>query len=84
MFCSPHWRGVLVSRALSNAHGEGELRSAVDPREEADFFTASVLGLFVMLRATAPPTVIKSATRVALKHLEGLRAEVSTGRRSAR
>jgi TetR/AcrR family transcriptional repressor of nem operon len=64
--------------ALNNAHREGELRASVDPRAEADFFTASVLGLFVMLRAEAPPTVIESAARVAIEHLEALRAETST------
>ena len=59
--------------ALSNAHVRGELHHSVVPREEAGFFTASVLGLFVMLRAKAPPSVIKRAARVAIEHLEGLR-----------
>jgi TetR/AcrR family transcriptional repressor of nem operon len=63
--------------ALDNAHGKGELRASVDPREEAGFFTASVLGLFVMLRAKAPPTVIRNAARVAVDHLEALRSEAS-------
>ena len=58
--------------ALNNAHSQGELSRSVDPREEANFFTASVLGLFVMLRAKAPPSVIKSAARVAIRHLEAL------------
>ena len=58
--------------ALHNAHSQGELLRSVDPREEANFFTASVLGLFVMLRAKAPPTVIESAARVAIEHLEAL------------
>jgi TetR/AcrR family transcriptional repressor of nem operon len=64
--------------ALGNAHGKGELRRSVDPREEARFFTASVLGLFVMLRAKAPPTVIESAARVAIEHLEALRTPTGT------
>jgi hypothetical protein len=64
--------------ALGNARGKGELRRSVDPREEAGFFTASVLGLFVMLRAKAPRTVIESAARVAIEHLEALRAEPPT------
>ena len=63
--------------ALDNAQGKGELRRSVDPREEAAFFTASVLGLFVMLRAKASPTVVRSAARIAVEHLEALRAEVS-------
>ena len=60
--------------ALDNAHSRGELRRSADPREEANFFTASVLGLFVMLRAKGPPKVIESAARVAIEHLEALRA----------
>ena len=59
--------------ALRNARDQGELRRSVDPREEAGFFTASVLGLFVMVRAKAPPTVIERAARVAIEHLEALR-----------
>jgi TetR/AcrR family transcriptional repressor of nem operon len=59
--------------ALNNAQTRGELRNSVDPHEEAAFFTASVLGLFVMLRAKAPPTVIQSAAHGALEHLEALR-----------
>jgi len=59
-------------RALENAHGQGELRRSVDPCEEASFFTASVLGLFVMLRAKAPANVIASAARIATEHLEAL------------
>ena len=59
--------------ALDNAHGRGELRPSVDPRAEAGFFTASVLGMFVMLRAKAPPAVIEDAARVAIDHLEALR-----------
>lgn len=62
--------------ALNNAHGRGELRLSVEPRTEAGFFTASVLGMFVMLRAKAPPTVIKSAARVAIEHVESLRAAI--------
>ena len=63
--------------ALDNARGEGELRRSVNPREEAAFFTASVLGLFVMLRAKASPTVVRNAARVAVEHLEAIRAEMS-------
>jgi len=61
--------------ALDNAHGKGELRPPVEPRAEAGFFTASVLGMFVMLRAKAPATVVEDASRVAIDHLEALRAE---------
>jgi len=64
-------------RALDNARREGDLHNSVKTREEADFFTAAVLGLFVLLRATAPPEVIKSAARVGIKHLESLGTEAS-------
>ena len=64
--------------ALENAHGKGELRPSAEPRAEAGFFTASVLGMFVMLRAKAPPTVVEGAARVAIEHLEALRVEPST------
>jgi TetR/AcrR family transcriptional repressor of nem operon len=60
--------------ALSNADNKGELHRSVVPREEASFFTASVLGMFVMLRAKAPTSVIKRAARVAIEHLEALRS----------
>jgi TetR/AcrR family transcriptional repressor of nem operon len=58
--------------ALSNASDTGELHPSVDLRKEADFFTASVLGLFVMLRAEAPSTVIRHAAQVAVEHLDAL------------
>jgi hypothetical protein len=61
--------------ALKNAHGRGELRPTVDPCAEAGFFTASVLGMFVMLRAKEPPSLVEDAARVAIEHLEALRAE---------
>ena len=64
--------------ALDNAYGKGELRPSMEPRVEAGFFTASVLGMFVMLRAKAPPTVVAAAARVAIEHLEALREEPST------
>ncbi len=60
--------------ALNNANERGELLPAVKPREEADFFTASILGLFVMVRAKASSTVIENAALVAINHLEALRA----------
>ncbi len=61
--------------ALNNALERGQLRQIADPRNEANFFTATVLGLFVMLRAKAPATVIESAARVAIEHLEALCAD---------
>ncbi|MEG3619903.1 TetR/AcrR family transcriptional regulator [Magnetovibrio sp. PR-2] len=58
--------------ALDHAQKLGELNKGVIPRQEADFLTASVLGLFVMLRAKAPSTVIRAAALAATQHLEGL------------
>jgi TetR/AcrR family transcriptional repressor of nem operon len=63
--------------ALDNAHSRGELRKNVTPGEQADFFTAAVLGLFVMIRAKAPPTFIENAAKTAIEHLEGLRVEAT-------
>ena len=60
--------------ALTNARKEGVLARSADPEREASFLTASVLGLFVMLRAKAPPEVIDHAGRVAIRHVEALRA----------
>ena len=60
--------------ALDSAHRAGELRPSIEPGTEASFFTASVLGMFVMLRAKAPDSVIKGASRVAIEHLEAISA----------
>ena len=63
---------MAFKAALEHARSQGKLHQSVDPRTEADFFTACVLGLFVMLRAKAPSSVIKSAAGVAIEHLEAL------------
>lgn len=65
--------------ALGNAHRDGALRLGVDPRQEADSLTATVLGLFVLLRARAPDRIIRHAVQVAIEHLESLRAEPLDG-----
>jgi len=59
-------------KALSNSHSKGELRNSVALREEADFFSASTLGLFVMIRAKAPASTIENAAKIAIEHLQGL------------
>lgn len=59
-------------KALSNAHSKGELRNSVALREKADFFTASTLGLTVMIRAKASPAIVENAAKMAIEHLEGL------------
>ena len=60
------------STALRNAKDNGQLRHSVDPRKEADFFTSSILGMFVMLRAKAPPKTLKRTADAAIEHLEQL------------
>ena len=61
--------------SLSRAKASGHLVSSADPRAEASFFTASVLGLFVLLRANASAEMVRSAAEVATNHLELLLAE---------
>ncbi len=53
---------------------QGDLAPSVSPRDEARFFTASVLGRFAMLRAKAPGPVTEGAARVASAHLETIRS----------
>lgn len=62
------------SNALGNARARGELDQSVDPAKEAGFLTATVLGVFVMLRANAPREAIENAAGSAIAHLEGLAA----------
>lgn len=59
-------------KALSNAQGKGEIRKSVALKKTADFFTASTLGLFVMIRAKAPSEMIENAAAIVIEHLEGL------------
>ena len=58
--------------ALRHAQDQGDLQDSVDSREEASFFTATVLGLFVMARAKAPRSLMKASARVAIEHLDTL------------
>lgn len=60
--------------ALNNARNRGELRRAVEPRKEASFFTALILGILVMLRAGTPQAIIEDAALVAIQHLTSLSA----------
>ncbi|MEM7416498.1 MAG: TetR/AcrR family transcriptional regulator [Gemmatimonadota bacterium] len=60
------------SAALTNAQQAGDLPASVNVAREASFLTASVLGLFVMIRARAPDARLKNAAAAALAHLEGL------------
>ena len=60
--------------ALTNARDGQEIGSSVDVSAEAESLTATVLGLFVMLRAQAPSAAIKGAVSVAVGHVDGLSA----------
>jgi TetR/AcrR family transcriptional repressor of nem operon len=64
--------GNAFNSALKNAQSRSELKESVDTSKEAEFLTATVLGLFVMLRAKAPHTTIRSAVQVAKQHVEAL------------
>ncbi|MBI1417680.1 MAG: TetR family transcriptional regulator [Limimaricola sp.] len=60
------------ANALGNAQRRGQVRSALDTSAEADFLTALVLGLFVMIRAKAPTAMIENAAGLAISHVAGL------------
>ncbi len=60
------------NNALENASRSGVIHHTISVREEADFLTAAVLGLFVMIRAKAPDTILKNAVKKADEHLNRL------------
>ncbi len=64
---------AAFTNAIGNAVARGELPPTVDPDAEAHFFTATVLGMFVMIRAEAPVTALHHSAQAAIRHLEGLR-----------
>ena len=59
--------------ALDDAARNGDLPSSIDTAAQAQFLTASVLGIFVMLRAGASADAITAAASAAIDHLETLR-----------
>ena len=59
-------------KALNKAFSRGELKNSVALKKEADFLTASTLGLFVMIRAKAQPAMIKNAAKMTIEYLDGL------------
>lgn len=61
-------------KALGNAKDKGLISEEISTRKEADFFTATVLGLFVMIRANAQPSIVKNAAKMAIGHLKSLSA----------
>jgi TetR/AcrR family transcriptional repressor of nem operon len=58
--------------SLTSARDLGEVGDSIDLGEEANFLTALVLGLFVLIRAKAPSTTIQGAALVAINHLDAL------------
>lgn len=66
-------RGALAG-ALGNASARGELRDGVDVDVEAGYLTASVLGMFVLIRAAADATLIEATAEGACRHLDLLAA----------
>jgi hypothetical protein len=59
--------------ALDDAVRKAEIRDSVDTTQEAQLLTASVLGIFVMLRAAAPPAAISAAATAATHHVASLK-----------
>ena len=66
---------TAFSAALHTACQDRCLRGDLKLGEEAHFLTASVLGIFVMLRARAAPEMVESAVKVVNRHLDGLRLD---------
>ena len=58
--------------ALANAKKEGLIAGGIDIELEAQSFTASVLGMFVMIRAAAKPRLVEGAAKAAIRRLEGI------------
>lgn len=61
--------------ALKDAVRSGDAHRSLDTTEEARFLAASVLGIFVMLRAAAPPAAVSAAASAAQKHVDSLRPQ---------
>lgn len=59
--------------ALDDAARNAEIRDTVDTTREAQFLTAAVLGIFVMLRAAAPPRAISATAAAAIDHVASLK-----------
>ncbi|MDH5288412.1 MAG: TetR/AcrR family transcriptional regulator [Acidimicrobiia bacterium] len=59
--------------ALDDAVRKGEIRDSVDTTLEAQFLTATVLGIFVMLRAATAPTAVSAAAAAATHHVASLK-----------
>lgn len=59
--------------ALENARARGDVSAGVVVDEEAAWITTTLIGLFVLMRAQADPTILQQAGRAAQRHLNALR-----------
>jgi len=61
-----------VAHVLTNARGEGSLRPDVDIEAQGHYLAATLLGLFVMVRAKISVTVLDNAVRQAIAQIDSL------------
>lgn len=66
---------MAFENPLRNSRKNGEIRSDVNIKKEAQFITTSMMGLSVLRRAKADTAMIKNSLRTMIVHLEGLRIE---------
>ena len=64
--------------ALTEAVRAGEIPMSTDIRPHAYYLTATILGIYVMIRATAPPEAIHGAATSAIAYVEALRESEPT------
>ena len=62
--------------ALRNARASGEVSTGFDIEEEASWITTTLLGLFVLMRAQADPSLLREAGLAAARHLNRLRSDL--------
>ncbi len=62
------------TNALTNARDAGFVSAAINIREEAQFLTATWLGVLVLLRAKTPSSTLAAAARATKAHLASLAA----------
>lgn len=66
--------GGAFRNALDNAKTKSQLRADVDTVALSDFLCANVLGIFVLIRASADPDRIRNAAQQTCDYLESLRS----------
>lgn len=60
--------------AFTNAQARGEVNATLVVEEEASWLTTTLIGLFVLMRAQADPTILEEAGVAAKRHLTAFRA----------